>query len=1047
MKRLSALLIISVCLSMQLAAQERQPKAYMVSDAHLDTQWNWDIQTTIREYIPKTLRQNFYLLETYPDYIFNFEGAVKYNWMKEYYPLEYEKVRKYVQEGRWHLTGSSWDATETIVSSSESWMRNIALGQIFYRQEFGTEGTDVFLPDCFGFPYNMPTMMRHCGLIGFSTQKLGWRDNAFYEGGRKYPFNLGLWQGIDGSKVMMVHGFRYSQRYPDEDLSANAQLLKEAGDSPLDIAYRYYGTGDTGGSPDIPSVRAMEKGLEGDGPVKIISATSDRLYKDFLPFEQHPELPEIAGEMTMDVHGNGCYTSQAAMKLYNRQNEHLGDAAERAAVTAEWLGGQEYPLQHMTRTWRNVIWHQFHDDLTGTSIPRAYEFSWNDELIALSRFSDVLANSVNAIAAGMNTQVGGTPVVLYNPEVFEARTIAEVVLPDMAGSYTVSDPKGRTVPSQVVTDSRGRRSLIFAATVPPAGAAVYNVAPSSSRQAKVSADDILENSVYRLTVNADGNISSIFDKRARRELVAEGKALGLVVFDNCKTNKWPAWEIIKENIDKTPVPVKDYVSIEKVENGPVRQTIRIRKGYGPSSFVQYISLTEGPLADHIDFRNEVEWLSENALLKMNFPLAVSNEKATYDIGLGSVSRGNNTDQAFEVYSHEWTDLTDRDGSYGVTILNDCKYGWDKPDDNTVRLSLLYSPAVTDRYTYQARQDFGYHEFRFSLVGHSGGLDKSRAVQLSSQYNSPLRAFAAPRHKGFLGRQFSFVSSDNDDIVVRCLKKCETGDGYFIRVYENTGTASRKAELTFAGKIISAMEADGTEEAIGPAVYEGNSLHVELPPFGVKSFRVKLLPSDESVKTIADSRKMELPFDRRCFSPNGFRGWADFSEGYSYASELLPDEGINVDGIPFLFGEKDSENGLSCKGNTLQLPAGKYNKLYILAASAGGDKKAAFSIGGVRQTLEIPNYTGFYGQWGHDGQTKGYVKPAEIGWIGSHRHSPSGDGYYEYTYMFKYALDIPAGATHLVLPDDPDIVVFAATAVLEPERAVPAGSFFRTGNKE
>ena len=378
------LLIISLFLALGLRAQER--KAYMVANAHLDTQWNWDVQSTIRHHIKNTLTQNFLLFRQYPDYVFNFEGGVKYAWMKEYYPELYAELKQWVGRGRWHITGSSWDANETMVCSPEAWIRNILLGQTFYRQEFGKEGTDVFLPDCFGFPYTLPTLASHCGLIGFSSQKLAWRARPFYPGNKRYPFSMGLWKGVDGSQIMMVHGFGYADRYPDVDLSNHRRLWEEAGESPLGIAYRYYGTGDIGGSPTLSSVRAVEKGLKGNGPVKIISATSDQLYRDFLPYEKHPELPVFDGELPMDLHGNGCYTSQAAMKLYNRQNEHLGDAAERMAVIADWLGTRSYPTQLMTDTWRRAIWHQFHDDLTGTSIPKAYEFSWNDELLSLKQF-------------------------------------------------------------------------------------------------------------------------------------------------------------------------------------------------------------------------------------------------------------------------------------------------------------------------------------------------------------------------------------------------------------------------------------------------------------------------------------------------------------------------------------------------------------------------------------------------------------------------------------------------------------------------------------
>ena len=386
-------------------AQNKEIKAYMVADAHLDTQWNWDVQSTIRDHIRNTLTQNLFLFKHYPDYVFNFEGGVKYAWMKEYYPLMYEELKRYVEQGRWHITGSSWDANETIVCSPESWLRNVLLGQTFYRKEFNTEGTDIFLPDCFGFGYALPTLAAHCGLIGFSSQKLMWRTKPFYDGGKRYPFTIGLWQGIDGSRIMMTHGFNYSQRYEDIDLSKDERLMSEIKESPLNKVYRYYGTGDIGGSPNLNSVRAVEKGVHGDGPIQVVSATSDQIYKDYLPFEQHPELPVFDGELPMDVHGNGCYTSQAAMKLYNRQNEHLGDAAERAAVMADWLGMARYPGAWLTQTWQRVIWHQFHDDVTGTSIPRAYEFSWNDELLASKQFSQVLTHSMTAITDRMNTQV------------------------------------------------------------------------------------------------------------------------------------------------------------------------------------------------------------------------------------------------------------------------------------------------------------------------------------------------------------------------------------------------------------------------------------------------------------------------------------------------------------------------------------------------------------------------------------------------------------------------------------------------------------------
>lgn len=1021
------------------ALTPQRPKAYMVADAHLDTQWNWDVQTTIKSHLRNTLEQNFMLLRQYPDYIFNFEGGVKYAWMKEYYPTQYEELKQWVDKGRWHLTGSSWDACETIVCSTESWIRNILLGQTFYRQEFGREGTDVFLPDCFGFPYTLPTLAAHCGLIGFSSQKLVWRAKPFYEGNKRYPFSVGLWKGIDGSQVMMAHGFGYGQRYNDEDLSHSTQLLKEAGESPFGIVYRYYGTGDIGGSPTIASVRSVEKGIHGDGPVQVISATSDQLYKDFLPFEQHPELPVYDGELTMDLHGNACYTSQAAMKLYNRQNEHLGDAAERSAVMADWAGAYPYPIDLMTAAWRRVIWHQFHDDLTGTSIPRAYEFSWNDELLSLKQFADVLTTSVGGIARQLDTNVGGTPVVVYNNEAFPVKAVVRM---DVTGDrqHSIADAQGRPAVSQRCGDQ-----LLFEAQVPASGFAVYSLKTGGKApvaKAPVTAQ-VIENSIYRISVDSHGDIESLIDKREQRELVADGRRIRLVVFDDCESKTWPAWEIQKATIDKAPLPVHDNVTVQMTEDGPLRKTLCISKQYGTSVIRQLLHLYEGSQADRIDFETTVDWQAENALLKAEFPLSISNERASYDIGLGRVERGNNRENQFEVYAHEWTDLTDRSGSYGVTILNDSRYGWDKPDDHTLRLSLLYAPKPGRGYVYQAHQDKGHHVLTYSIVGHQGGLDMVSATRQSTLLNSPLRAFVAPKHKGQLGRAFSFVNSSNDRVLVRALKRAETTDEYVIRVYELGGQSEQTADITFAAPIVQAVEADGTERTLHAADFDGRQLKVRISPFSVKTYKVTLQMGNGRR---AATQSLPLSYNRKCATFNAFRSETSFENGYSYAAELFPDGELTVDGIRFNFGERDARNGLSCRGDTLLLPADNaYTHLYLLAASDQGDRTATFAVGKGSQSAEVPFYSGFVGQWGHEGQGPGFLKRAKVAWVGTHRHSPDQDEPYEFTYMFMLRLDIPKGATQVVLPQDEHIVLFAATLADDDEGVKAAARLFETSN--
>ena len=1032
----------------QTDKQDKKAKAYMVADAHLDTQWNWDIQTTIKEYVWNTLSQNLFLLKRYPDYVFNFEGGVKYAWMKEYYPAQYEEMKEYIRNGRWHISGSSWDATDVLVPSTESFIRNILLGQEYYRKEFGVESTDIFLPDCFGFGWTLPTIAAHCGLIGFSSQKLDWRNHPFY-GKSKHPFMIGLWKGVDGASIMLAHGYDYGRRWKDEDLSESNYLLELSKRNPFNIVYRYYGTGDTGGSPNLASIRSVEKGIKGDGPVEVISATSDQMFKDFMPYDKHPELPVFDGELLMDVHGTGCYTSEAAMKLYNRQNEVLANAAENAAVAADWLGTAAYPLNTLTDAWKRFIVHQFHDDLTGTSIPRAYEFSWNDELISLKQFAGVLTSSVSAVAGQLDTRVKGIPVILYNAHSFPVTDLAEVVLdmPKSPKGFTVYDDKGKKVAAQMLSYDNGKVRLLIAASVPASGYAVYDVREGGSVTRMVSVEaNALENSMYKIRLDGKGDIVSLLDKKNNKELVKEGKAIRLALFTENKSYNWPAWEIMKETIDKEPVSITEDVKISQIENGELRKSLCIEKRHGQSVFKQYIRLYEGSRADRIDFYNEIDWQSTNALLKAEFPLSVSNPEATYDLGIGSVKRGNNTQTAYEVYAQYWADLTDANGSYGVSVLNDSKYGWDKPNDHTIRLTLLHTPETKGGYAYQDRQDFGYHTFTYSLLPHSGEFGKAQTGVCADKLNQPIMAFAANKHAGRLGKSFSFVNSDNTSVVIKTLKKAQVSDEQVVRVYETGGVKEQTAEISFADAIVSASEADGTEKTIGKASFTGNKLQVSVKPNSVKTFKVKLKPSDVSVDKLQYA-SLPLNYNKKCVSWNEFRREADFASGYSYAAELLPDS-IVVSSIPFSLGEKEAVNGLTCKGDTIELPAGdSYNRIYFLAASREGDSEGTFRLGKTEHAITVPEYTGFIGQWGHLGHTEGFLKEAEIAYVGTHRHAPEGDEAYEYTYMFKFGMDIPKGATQLVLPDNKDIVLFAATVVKEENPQVtPASRLFRTALK-
>ena len=332
-----------------------------------------------------------------------------------------------------------------------------------------------------------------------------------------------------------------------------------------------------------------------------------------------------------------------------------------------------------------------------------------------------------------------------------------------------------------------------------------------------------------------------------------------------------------------------------------------------------------------------------------------------------------------------------------------------------------------------------------MVGHTGALDVVRTRENAELLNQRIKAFAVGKHRGELGKSYSLAFSDNRNVLIKALKKAESSDEYVVRVYEAGGKQAQKASIVFADNLVAAVEADGTEKTIGKAAFSGNRLEVSVNPNGIKTYKVRFA-SNKKVQTVA--RPLPLAYDKKCFSWNEFKAAADFEAGYSYAAELIPTE-MNVNGVPFKLETREELNGMACKGNVLKLPADcAYNRLYILAAAASDkDVKGIFRTGKSVQEIIVPSYTGFIGQWGHTGHTEGYLKDAEVAYVGTHRHSGEGDQPYEFTYMFKFAIDLPEKATEVVLPDNKDIVIFAATLTNVAAASVcPVSELFRTANK-
>jgi alpha-mannosidase len=1135
----------------------KQPTLYVVGYAHLDTEWRWEYPQVIDEYIRKTMEDNFKLFDRYPHYVFNFSGANRYRFMKEYFPADFAKVKKYVDEGRWFPAGSSVEEGDVNAPSAEAIIRQILYGNDWFRKEFGKASAEYMLPDCFGFPASLPTILAHSGVKGFSTQKLVWGSSA-PGGGRQSlertpegtPFNVGVWVGPDGESVLAgLNPGSYSggietdlsKPLPPEppnpafedlqkkigDLQRKLQQVQQSG-QPFDqkeiqeflglrneqsgilraerdreqeryqddwaarvarngkvsgvfTDYHYFGTGDIGGAPDDDSVKRLEAIVTqaavslppageffssrqphpqwpevkvGDGPVHVISATAEQMFHD-ITAEQAAKLPRYTGEMELTNHSAGSLTSQGYQKRWLRQEELLADAAEKASLAAQWLGARSYPLERLNNAWTLVMGGHFHDIAAGTATPRAYEFAWNDDVIAMNQFAGVLMNATEGVAAAMNTESNGVPLIVFNPLNIDREDLVEASVDFPGGTpkaVHVTSPDGKDVPAQI---SHGK--VIFLASTRSVGYEVYDVQPGIARGEQTSdlrvTSDEMENRFYRVRLNADGDVASIFDKAIGKELLSSPARLA-ISYDN--PEQWPAWNM---DWDQEQAAPKAFVSgpaqIRVLERGPARVAIEVSRETAGSRFVQTISLAAGDAGKRVEFGNVIDWNTRESNLKADFPLAASNHVATYNWDIGTVERPTAEPRKFEVPSHQWVDLTDMSGEFGATILTDCKNGSDKPNDNTIRLTLIRTPGTAGGYADQGTQDIGHHEFIYGIAGHAAGWRDAQTDWQAQRLNSPLIVFETSKHAGSLGRTFSLLKISNPRIQVLALKKAEHSNEVIVRMVELNGKPQSDVRVSFAATITAAREVNGQEQPVGSATVTAGALVTSFSAYQPRTFAVKLTPRESNVAGIR-STPVALRYDLATATNDGTRSEGGFdSKGNAMPAEMLPSQ-ISFGDVQFQLAPAGTgtPNAVQANGQTIDLPNGNYDRVYLLAASADGDQKATFEAGNKKGELTIQDWRGFIGQWddrqwsssdtSHDdygdmiGLKPGYIKRAELAWYCDHYHDAEGKNVaYRYSYLFGYSIDLPPAAKTIKLPENDKVRILAISVAEENPGIRPA----------
>jgi alpha-mannosidase len=422
--------------------------------------------------------------------------------------------------------------------------------------------------------------------------------------------------------------------------------------------------------------------------------------------------------------------------------------------------------------------------------------------------------------------------------------------------------------------------------------------------------------------------------------------------------------------------------------------------------------------------------------------------ATYNWDIGTIERPTAQPKKFEVPSHQWIDLTDMSGEYGTTILTDSKNGSDKPNDNTLRLTLIRTPGTTGGYPDQGTQDIGHHEFVYGLAGHSAGWRTAQTDWQAQRLNAPLFAFATSKHEGTLGRVFSLLKVSNPRIRVLAVKKAELSDEVIVRLVELDGKPQSNVKLSFAAPIASAREVNGQEQPVGAAVVAQGALVISFGGYQPRTFALRLTAPAARVAGV-QSTPVALSYDVATASNDGDRSTVGFDgKGNALPAEMLPPQ-IQFNDVRFQLASSKggTPNAVTANGQTINLPSGRYNRVYLLAASANGDQKVVFEIGDKKAVLNIQDWGGFIGQWDDRqwsstgasrdpygemiGLKPGFIKRADLAWYCSHHHDAAGKNVdYAYSYLFGYEIDVPLGAKTIKLPNNESVRILAISVADE-----------------
>ena len=807
--------------------EEIKPKVYGVGHSHIDMAWLWRLAAT-REKASRTFATVLNLMKQYPEYKFMHSSPQLYKFLKEDYPEIFAEVKKKIEEGRWEITGGMWVESDTNVPSGESLVRQFLYGKRYIKEEFGKETKLLWLPDVFGYSAALPQIMKKSGMKYFMTTKISWNQY------NHFPYDTFMWKGIDGSEIL-THFittpedgswyYTYNGHMDPEEVTGVWKNYKDK-DKNEDLLIAY-GWGDGGGGPTREMIEQSLAMKNVPGIPKVEMSHAEEYFEKLYQNVDDERLSRWDGELYFEMH-RGTYTSQAANKRYNRKSEILLHDIEFLAALGTVLSENTiYPKKVLDRIWERVLLNQFHDILPGSSIRQVYEDTTVDYEAISKKGTELLDIAKKDLAETVG--VSKDSVICYNTTGFMR---SDYVL--VSYDETITKDTG-FADADGILDSAAQEDgiLVFVKDIPAYGYKTIQICKNTAadKEAVSISGDCIESPYWLISLNANGEIESLYDKKNHRQ-VGCGKAMNVFAAFEDKPKRFDAWDIDIYYKDKPYRAFKlmERQVMEQGERAVLRQTWKFNHSILTQDMIVYAK------ESRIDFKTVVDWKEKQVFLKTYFPVDIHTQEATYEIQFGNLKRPTHSNTEwdfakFEVPGHKWVDISE--SSYGVALLNDCKYGYDV-QQNVLGLSLIKSAIRPDETA-----DRTEHHFTYSLYPHTGTFEESDVQKKALALNMPVLTAVVSgsvqaKHDFAL---YSFVSCDSEHVLIDTVKQSEDGKALIVRVYEYKNSKDDTCRLTFGSSVAKVSECNLCEEDETAAVWKENTVSFAIGCYEVKTFKV------------------------------------------------------------------------------------------------------------------------------------------------------------------------------------------------------------------